>query len=93
MTKKEAKKYCLLKWQLNIDAGGFAYNKITAHPVLKHLENYCAYCELYIAEGCRKCPLNINNIKCTNPQHLYDRWRHDSTVQNAQAMYDLIKNN
>lgn len=105
MSHEEIKRLGLLKWQIIIDHNGLDEDENEQFPFksvlpkeLQELENECSYCEEFLKEvdydrDCSLCPLNEGFPNgCYNHEHTFDRWRYDSTIENAQAIYDLIQN-
>lgn len=89
MTKKEAKRLCLLKWQIIIDNDGILNHKVGRNPELKNFPSYCAYCKIN-RDNCSDCPLFIDEGNCQHPEHPYYKWVISPTKEAAQAVYDLI---
>lgn len=91
LTKKEAKRLSILKWEFIIENGG----NYKLHKLPKELENLqseCGYCEKYYEKNCAGCPINTPDIgKCWHSGHLFHVWYNNKTVENAQAVLDLIK--
>jgi len=99
MTKKEAKRLSLLKWQMIIDNNG--RNNINYPDELMELKAYCGYCEKYntytqyVSEAehkyCQKCPIYFDNKHCMSKGHPYLYWGLYRTKKTAQKVYNLIK--
>jgi len=100
MTKNEAKKLCILKWEYIVNNDGSDVGLIYKHPELDNFSNNCAYCDKYIdtrsitIEYCFKCPIRIknrnNSISCFNLNHPHNIWDNNETKENAQAVLDMI---
>lgn len=92
MTKKEAKRLSILKWEYIIAQDGSEDELIEAIPELVELISNCGYCEKYVAlfDNCPKCPLTIIEANCCEYTHPFYKWFHTRTKENAQAVLDLI---
>ena len=98
MTKAEAKKLCIKKWEWIVENSEVMINYARMYkelPELEELLNNCGYCELYLfSKNCRKCPLvKIHGQKenCNRDNSTYMKWARTPSLQNAQKMLDLIK--
>jgi len=102
LTKAKAKELSIEKWELIIANDG---KSLRYYPeYIDSLMNNCGYCEKYLnlpstgIKACGKCPLIPKKVTypgslgCLQPGHPYNKWTHDNTVENAQAVLDLIKN-
>ena len=88
LTKKEAKRLSILKWEFIIANGG-NYYAYELPEELRDLLAECGYCHKY--DDCKKCPLYLDeSINCDHSEHPWKIWVNNSTVENAQAMLDLI---
>ncbi len=91
MTKKEAKRLSILKWEFIVKNDG-DYKLCKLPEELRNLESQCGFCEKYYKKDCDGCPINNTDIgKCWYDKHPYSTWYHNRTVSNAQIMLDLIK--
>ncbi len=92
LTKKEAKKLSILKWEFIIANGG-DHNNNKLPKELDELISHCGYCEKY-EQYCLECPLYLGDDTdgngCASDTHPWSIWYYNSTVENAQAMLDLI---
>ena len=87
-TKKEAKRLSILKWEFIIANGG-DYEPEELPEELQGLVAQCGYCDKY--EYCKDCPLYLRGTKdCGDDDHPWRTWHCNQTVENAQAMLDLI---
>ena len=94
MTKKQAKKLCIKKFEWIVNNNGvWDYNKIMHDiPGLEKLTNSCGYCELYFRIDCEICPLYIKDVgPCMREEHPYNIWSRHKTKKHAQEVLDLIK--
>ncbi len=90
LTKKEAKRLSILKWEFIIANGG-RYQFRELPEELRLLTAECGYCEKYWGSHCDVCPVYITGIGCcTGDKHPWSIWHENRTVKNAQAMLDLI---
>ncbi len=95
LTKKEAKRLSILKWEFIIANGG-SYEKDELPTELLNIRSYCGFCEKYNKPkangtyGCGKCPLIVDAYTCFDTGHPFSVWDYEQTVENAQAMLDLI---
>ena len=60
-------------------------------PKLQYLYAACSYCEAYFYYYCEGCPIKVNNLRCGEVGHPYDRWRIEQTSEAAKAVLELIK--
>ncbi len=89
LTKKEAKRLSILKWEFIIKNGGDYKLTLELPKEIHHLDANCGYCEKY--KDCTKCPLFLGDTSdCADLGHPWKKWANNSTVKNAQAMLDLI---
>lgn len=92
LTKKEAKRLSILKWEFIVSNGGdyvfWDELPIEVQPLIAE----CGYCEKYHHVQCHRCPLNISDIGCCKiNEHPFSIWLNDPTPDTAQAVLDLIK--
>ncbi len=89
LTKKEAKRLSILKWEFIIaNGGGYLPHELPVE--LQGLLAECGYCEKY-KESCKGCPLHQGGLmNCGHDEHPWQIWYDEQTVKNAQAMLDLI---
>lgn len=84
MTKAEAKKYSLIKWNYARETGCTG-EKLNKHLARKHSEvfnflNSCGLCEKYLSpsdcrEGCKVCSLQKRwKRNCFDSDSLFARW-------------------
>lgn len=92
LTKKEAKRLSILKWEFIVGNGG-DYDSYIVLPVeVQPLIGECGYCEKYNPFQCIGCPLNLPDIGyCRSDEHPFNVWSNNSTPKTAQAVLDLIK--
>ena len=101
MDLKEAKRLCLIKWQIIIDNDGKEDKVLLAQN--KELEitrqhHWCALCLLHDGE-CSDCELEIDNpnaeyesyINCTDWHHPYNTWEDCQIKEHAEEVYKLIE--
>ena len=94
MTKAEAKKWSIKKWEYIVNNNGLKTGIITAIPELLTLKNRCGYCEKY-SEGyyCINCPISLGyECGCSHHKHPYSYWNNEPTKENAEKVLHLIKN-
>lgn len=104
MTKKEAKRLSVLKWQYIVDNDGIEYGVHFKVEGLLGLQSNCGLCDKYqdtaskSLKYCAKCPIrlkvkdysSIGNTGCWQDSHPYKIWSYNATKENAQAVLDLI---
>jgi hypothetical protein len=104
MTKAEAKKWCIAKWEYIVENNGNEMGLEDAIPELDRFNSECAYCEKYrkidgkislekdLKKECTKCPLlKIKKGWCFGENSLFSTWDDTPTEQNAQKMLDAIR--
>ncbi len=102
MTKKEARKLSILKWEWiikNPDKNA-DYDLSKEIPELQGLDAECGYCELYHDgpsggnQRCKECPLAIKPInhrsQCLMDGHPFNLWIEHETTENALKVLGLI---
>lgn len=97
LTKKEAKRLSILKWEYIVENNGSDDRLIEEYPELDELTGNCGYCEIYnpfsenriTDNGCSPCPLVVNKHPCTTT--VWYVWIRKRNKKNAQAVLDLIK--
>jgi hypothetical protein len=86
LTRKQAFELSIEKWELIIKNKG-------RRPIfpdrIEQLFNSCGLCELYYCTN--ECPLCLDGETCTWNNHPYNDWACNNSVENAQAVLDLIK--
>jgi len=95
ITKRQAKKYSLIKWKHAVDTGCCGYELslfCMSHFHLRELMNYCGFCEYNIVcqdNDCDKCP--ISDV-CGE---YYREWSYSKTkktrIKYAKLIYNAIK--
>lgn len=104
LTKKQAVELSIKKWEYIVSNKGH-YNSDEldyAIPELKKVKFHCGLCEKYLINDdyydCVKCPLfieyenpNYDQLGCTQTEHPFNIWIDDESIENAQAVLDLIK--
>lgn len=96
MTKREAYKLSLKKWQYIVKNDGDDSDLLFCYPELRNIRAACGYCQKYLMLlNCKGCPLNIINngfyeAGCHQAGHPYNDWIEDPTKENAQKVLDLI---
>ena len=102
LTKKEAKRLSILKWEFIVNNGGDFGEKSELPKELHKLHAQCGYCEKYTILSphciyrCGKCPLilsagSLDLYGCRQMNHPFDNWADNKTLVTAQAVLDLIR--
>lgn len=96
MTIQQAYYWVIRKWNYVVKCDGSDDTIFDKYPRLREFESECAYCQLFIKQGCDGCPLNIGEKlptlgSCWNIQHPWRAWYKNKTKETALKVVELIK--
>ena len=98
LTKAQAKKYSLIKWDF-LRKAGKTHSDLREwlklhHPIIFEFPNHskCAYCLLYIGgERCKGCPLvKLWKGTCFQSYTPYDKWACAKTVKTRKKYAEIV---
>lgn len=91
MTKAQAKKWCVKKWQFFVDNPKCENYELREQiPELREFFCNCAYCSRYKDSiesdtPCSKCPLyKLEKVSCMDMRSPYDKWAKAKTLRSKK---------
>lgn len=101
---KELKRLALLKWDYLVENPDVKFSELKEiFPELKKEIAACSFCTTYYSSDCLGCPVRIENpekekyphiapmLTCNDTFHPFLTFIADRSVENAQAVRDLIQ--